>query len=623
MSLKLNATITLKFTSYLNPEAANKPPRVASPSFEADYPQSTEDKQRDREATMRKLMGQRSPVTSDFPRPKTLADNPPPALPKPSSSVDKPRQKSISLATFMGSRETGPRMNKHAPQQGAHDSTQFEQRRSITSPHPVFGKNGVAMPGLAPMSPGPQSRASPRLAQMEVSSPIQSIPPLNLRKRKISSPAVAQRHAEKIETGGSKPSPSPRLRDTREHIRERTMSTPSVLGPSSQRFTSPPKPPPSGVEPTSMSKQSFPLPQTHNNLSTPTTPNSHRHSYTPRPTGNEIKPELPRKTFPSISQLGRTEADPSPRSRSPTLPVSTPNPRRSPSPSMTPASTSRPATTTTTPTLARPAQPKPNPSLHGPKMISFNRSPAFSDRTPPKGVTPSLSRLQGRGFVQNMVKVSAELESSTGGSPNSTPERIRPESQKKTSVLDRWPGTGSAVSTPMAPPTPVPMRKAKTLDPISGSPGVSKPPLASKPMSIPERRSRTFEKVSDATPPLSKAPSKGILVTPKKEEKPLSITPPATSNGHLPGVGSSNTLVSYVKPMKTGDSEPSTPVRSKTPTVNDGADELGIRKRKSSGKLRDKSVSFAASPPRSKAKSVADVLPSPGKSLSHVRPLRC
>ena len=573
---------------------------------------------------MRKLMGQRSPITSDFPRPKTPADNPPPAPPKPSSSADKPRQKSISLAALMGSRETGPRMNKHAPQQDAHDPTQFEQRRSITSPHPVFGKNGVAMPGLAPRSPGPQSRASPRLAHMEVPFPILSTPPLNLRERKTSTPAVARRHAEKIETeGSSKPSPSPRLRDTREHIRERTMSTPSVPGPSSQRFTSPPKPLPSGVEPTFMSKQPSPLPQTHNSLSTPTTPNSHRHSYTPRPTGNESKPDLPRKAFPSTSQLGLTETDLSPRSKSPTLPVSTLNLRRSPSPSMTSISPSRPATTITTPKLARPAQPKPNPSLHGPKIISFNRSPAFFDRTPPKGVTPSLSRLQGRGFVQNMVKVSAELESSTGGSPTSTPERIRPESQKKTSVLDRWPGAGSATGTPMAPPTPVPMRKAKTLDPISNSPGVSKPPSSPKPILIPERRSRTFEKGSDATPPLSKSPSKGILVTPKKEEKPLSITPPATSNGHLPGVGSSNTLVSYVKPMKTGDSEPSTPVRSKTPTVNDGADELGIRKRKSSGKLREKSVSFAASPPRSKAKSVVGVLPSPGKSLSHVRPLRC
>ena len=274
VSLTLNVTNHLEI--HLNVEAANKLPRVASPASEVDHPQSAKDKQRDREATMRKLMGQRSPVTPDFPRPKTSSDNPPSVLPKPSSSADKSRHEPISLAAFMGSRETGPKMNKHALQQDAHDPTQFEQR-IITSPHPVFGKNGVAMPGLASKSPGPQLRTSPRLADAEVSSPIRSTPPLNLRERKVSTPAVARRYVERIETESSpKLSPSPRLRDAREHIRERTMSTPSGPGPSLQRFISPPKPSPSGVEPTFMNKQSPSLPRAHNNRSTPSTPNSHR-----------------------------------------------------------------------------------------------------------------------------------------------------------------------------------------------------------------------------------------------------------------------------------------------------------------------------------------------------------
>jgi len=558
-----------------------------------------------------------------FPRSKTPSEIP---SPKPSSPTDRTRQEPISLAAFMGSRETGPRMNKHAPQQDAHDPTQFDQR-SITSPHPVFGKNGVALPGMIPKSPGPQPRTSPRLVDVEVASPMQSTPPLNLRERKTSTPAVARRYVEKIESEGSPgPSPSPRLRDTREHIRERTMSTPSGPGPSLQRYTNPPKPLPSSAKPTFTNKRSTPSLQDHDNLSTPSTPNLHRHSYTPKPLDSEVKSDLPRKTFPSMSRPGRTETESSSRSKSPAPPVSTPNLRRSPSPSMTSIPPSRPATAINTPTLARPAEPKLNLPLHGPKITSFNRSPAFSDRTPPKGVTPSLSRLQGRGFVQNMVKASAELEFSTGGSPVSTPERTRTEPQKKTSVLDRWPGTGSTISTPIISPALVPMRKAKTLDPVnvttSGPLGLPQPPLAQKPVSIPGRKSQTSDKGS-ATPPLSKSPSKGILVTPKEKEKPLSPTPPATSNGHVPGVGSSNTLVSYIKPMKTGDSEPPSPVRSKTSTVTDGADELGVRKRKSSGKLKEKSVSFAASPPRSKAKSVVDVLPSPGKPLSHVRPLRC
>ena len=578
---------------------------------------------------MRKLMGQRSPVMPDFPRPKTPSDNPSFAPPNPSNSANKPRQDPISLAALMGSRETGPRMNKHAPQQNAHDPTQFEQRRSINSPHPVFGKTGVAMPGLAPKSPGPQSRTSPRLADVEVVSPIHSTPPLNLRERKISTPAVARRYVEKIESESSpRPSSSSGPRDTREHIRTRTMSTPSGPGPSLQRYVNPPKPPLSSVGPAFTNKQSPLFPQIHNNLSTSSTPNLHRHSYTPRPLNSQAKPDTPRKSFQPISQPGRTETEPLPRSKSPTLSVSTPKFRRSPSPSTTSTPStpsSRPATTVNT--LARPAEPKPNPLLHGPKIISFNRSPAFSDRTPPKGATPSLSRLQGRGFVQNMVKASTELGSSSGTSPAPTPERTRSEPQKKTSVLDRWSGTGPTVSTPATPPAPVPMRKAKTFDPVnvtsSGSPGLCQLPLAPKPTPIPKRKSQTFEKGPDPTPPLSKSPSKGIVVAPKEKEKPLPTTPPATLNGHVPGVGSSNTLVSYIKPMKTGDSEPSTPVRPKTPTTTDGPGGSAIRKQRSGGKLREKSVSFAASPPRSKTKSAVDALPSPGKPLSHVRPLRC
>ena len=604
-------------------EAAAKLPRVASPVSEIDHIQPSKDKQLDREATMRKLMGQRSPIAFDLPS-KTSSENPSPTPPKPSSSANKPRQDPMSLAAFMGSRETGPRMNKHAPQQDVHDPTQFEQRWSITSPHPVFGKNGVAMPGLVPKSPGPQLRASPRSADVEVASPIRSTP-LNLRERKISTPVVAQRYVEKIESESpSKPSPSPILRDAREYTRKRTMSTPSGPGVDLQRYATPPKQLLSSVEPTFANKQSPPLPQAHNNLYTSSTPNLHRHSYTPRPISNEAKPDPPRKTFPPILQPGRTETEPPSGSRSTTLPVATSSFRRSPSPSTTSTILSRPAKTVTT--LARPVEPKPNPLKHGPKGVSFDRSPAFSDRTPPKGVTPSLSRLQGRGFVQNMVKASAELGSPTGASP-ALPERTRSESQKKTSVLDRWPGTGSAVSTPMISLASVSMRKAKTFDPVndpaSGLPGLHQPSLAPKPVSIPKRKSQTFEKGSGVATPLSKSPSKGILFTPKEKEKPLPTTTPTTSNGHAPGIGSSNTLVSYIKPMKTGDSEPSSPVRSKTPTATDGASELGIRKRKSSGKLREKSVSFATSPPRSKTKSVVDVLPSPGKPLSHVRALRC
>ena len=568
---------------------------------------------------MRRLMGQRSPITPDFPRSKTPSDNSFPTPPKPPSSANKPRQEHLSLAALMGSRETGPRMNKHTPRQDVHDPTQFAQRRSIASPHPVFGKSGVAMPGLVPKSPGPQSRASPR--SVDTDMPSLSAPPSNLRERKISTPSVARRYVEKVgHENTPKPSPPPKPHDIREHIRERTMSTPSGPGPSLQRYTSSSKPPPSATGPAFANKRSPPLLQAHQSLSASSTPNLHRHSYTPRSVGKDVKPDLPRTAFASILQSGSTETVFPARPKSPTLPLPALNLRGSPSPSNTP---SRPAAVINTPTFARPVEPKPNPPLHGPTIASYNRSPAFSDRTPPKGATPSLSRLQGRGFVQNMIKASAVLESSTGASPFPTPERTRSEPQKKTSVMDRWtsnePATGASVTSP----TPAPMRKAKTFNTVEpaipGSPGVSQP---QKPMSTPKPKSLTFEKESDTTPPLSKSPSKGILITFKDKEKSISTTPPTTPNEHAPGVGSSNTLVSYIKPTKTGDSEPPSPLKSKTPAVNE-ADELGIRNRKSNGKLRRKSVSFAASPPTSKAKSVVEVLPPPNKPLSHVRPLRC
>lgn len=570
---------------------------------------------------MRKLIGQRSPVTPDFPRSKTPLNDPSPGPPEPSSSATHPRQKPISLATLMGSQETGPRMSKQAPQQNIHDPTQFEQG-SIGPPHLVFRKSGVSMPGMVPKSPGLQSHASFRRAEVEVSSP--SASPLNLRDRKISTPTIARRYVEKTESeGSSKPSPPLSLYGTRERPRERTMSTPSGLGPGPQRSTGLYKPSPSGVGPTSVNKQSSPFSKAHGSLSTPSTPDPRRYPLTSRPLSSQAKPELSRKIPQPTPQSRRIEAESSSRSKSPTL---APNFRESPSPSKTSTPPLLSATVITTPTLPRPVEQRLNSPLQGPKVVSYNASPAFSDRTPPKGVTPSLSRLQGRGFVQNMIKASAKLESSAGVHTFPPSERSRSEPRKKASLLDHWTGAGSAVSTPVVSPTPVSMRKAKTLDlPNIAAPGPlgrSQPSPSPMSVSMPKQKSQTFEGGANSTPPLSKSPSKGILVTSKEKEEPAS-TIPATPSGQLPGVGSSNTLVSYIKPMKTGDSEPPSPVRSRIFTADDAADELGIRKRKSSGKLREKSVSFAASPPRPKEKLAMDVLPSPNKPLRHVRPLRC
>lgn len=73
------------------------------------------------------------------PRPESRSPAPPPAS----------RPEPMSLAAFMGGRASGPRLNKHAPQADAHDPTQFEQRSHVSAPHPIFGRGGIAMPGMA------------------------------------------------------------------------------------------------------------------------------------------------------------------------------------------------------------------------------------------------------------------------------------------------------------------------------------------------------------------------------------------------------------------------------------------------------------------------------------------
>jgi len=100
-----------------------------------------------------------------------------------------------SLAAFIGGSASGPRLNRHAPQQDAHDPTQFVQP-DTSHPHPIFGRGGIAMAGMAdkaygsyagsesseryrpsltakPKSPSPVNASS----KMETSNHSLSVPP--------------------------------------------------------------------------------------------------------------------------------------------------------------------------------------------------------------------------------------------------------------------------------------------------------------------------------------------------------------------------------------------------------------------------------------------------------------
>ncbi|KAJ7901961.1 hypothetical protein B0H14DRAFT_1263487 [Mycena olivaceomarginata] len=128
----------------------------------------------------------------------------------------------------------------------------------------------------------------------------------------------------------------------------------------------------------------------------------------------------------------------------------------------TPASSPPSKSPVVTPSLSRPIQPDPRTSPQGPQ-ISMSQSPSLAFLRPPpqKDPTPSLSRLKGRGFVQNMVKVSSQLQSPAPPSPSI--ERPRSTSGRKPSVLDRWPSPAPAASPPPS-PTAAPMRRSRTVD---------------------------------------------------------------------------------------------------------------------------------------------------------------
>ncbi|KAK7005621.1 hypothetical protein R3P38DRAFT_3038596 [Favolaschia claudopus] len=336
------------------------------------------DRQKSQSDALNKLMGSTS---------SPMPGNPPAASNRPEP---------MSLAAFMGGKATGPRLNRHAPQQDVSDPTQYVQRTRIDAPHPIFGRGGaggiggVALPGMA-------KQPSPALSAY---SPARTPEP---RDRRRSTPSP-----EKLE--------SPPASPQRASVRERTMSTPTGA----------------------------------------TTPKNQR-AYSPLP------PSSPAQT-PSFRSTNQSNVSLS----SSAFPTG-----KHTSPAATPVASKSPVVT---PSLARPV--KQDPSPKGPQIsASHTPSQAFLRAPAQKDLTPSLSRLQGRGFVQNMVKASAQLDSPA---PSPSPEKSRSLSGRKSSVLDRWPSPSPATSPPPS-PTAAPMRRAKTVDaPAQTAPSVVKTAPMSK-----------------------------------------------------------------------------------------------------------------------------------------------
>lgn len=334
------------------------------------------------------------------------------------------RAQTTSLAAFMGGSGRGVRLNKHAPQVDAHDPTQFIQP-DLNNPHPIFGKGGVAMPGMIAQTSSPNlvsgidntGLSKPSLTKKAVWPPVCT--PSKTEERPVSA----------LRTGG----------------RARTISAP--------------------------------------------------------------RPES------SSSYVDSREIEATPdRSRSPvkgTVPLrertfSTPSSRQS----------------IVTPSLARPIQPevKKTASL-SPQVPATTPSPAFNKRTTQKDLTPSLSKLQGRGFVQNMVKASSHVSNMPSSSSSSPP---RPVSTTGKKVLDRWQPSVQ----PESPTKPSPPLSKNSTAGASTSSGAS-----------------TYRIKSSSSISSLRKPAPVSSSPPKQVEDPY-------PRSRTPGLGSATTTVTVVKPSK-------------------------------------------------------------------------
>lgn len=490
---------------------------------------SVADKQRNQSDALRKLMGESNVYV---PPPSAVAGGEP-----------------VSLASFMGGRATGPKLTRHAPQQDAHDPTQFDQRsvQDIrAAPHPIFGSRGVVMPGMAGRG-AEKKDVQDRVEKVEREE-LKPWTREKSRERTISSPSTAPLKTEQSFTAGSE---FPRARTE-------SVGAPSRVSSSGSTSTRPPVAP---AKPISLRQSSQ---------------------------GSEKSDFTTRSSYsPSVS-----------RPKTPPASTGSPSPRTT--------YNSSPA-----PGLARPIQPQnrtPSAASSPASAIasaSKNASPAFLRPPPQKDLTPSLSRLQGRGFVQSFVKLSSELEAASTPGNNTTPERGSPaiSPSKKPSVLDRWQPQASSPQSPSAPP----LRKTKTLDSsLSSAPRSGQPsPTSPTPFSKPKEPTK-----STSLPEKALFPAKSTFST-----KPLKSgdARPLPS----PALGSSNTLFSYIKPTKTGDNPPTNNEAHQEDIVaGSGVDELGMRTRP-----RTKSQSFIPSAGQDRVRTKSEAaMPAPtGRPLSHVR----
>ncbi len=343
------------------------------------------------------------------------------------------RVQTASLAAFMGGSGKGIRLNKHAPQVDAHDPTQFVQP-DLSAPHPVFGKGGVAMPGMITRKSAPDARS--RVDSAELSTPASTKkaiwPPIYSAEKTEDRPVSPQKTGGRARTN-SVPRPESSVgfggfqaNSWRSHVREQSRSP---------------------------TKETKDTPARDRTISTPSTA---QHSIV-------------------------------------------------------------------TPSLVRPLQIKPKAFSPSPQVPATTASPAFKKPGAQKDLTPSLSRLQGRGFVQNMVKASSHI-SNTSPSPTPPPTRPTSATGRKGLVSDRWQQKVQPNSPTKSLSTPSALKGSSSTFNIGASHGLKS--TASLP---------SFGKPTASTP------------SPPPAESRAHLDPYQRS--HTPGLGSATTMV-VIKPSK-------------------------------------------------------------------------
>lgn len=572
-------------------------------------------------------------------------------LPKPAiksmSTSTKPAP--MSLAAFMGGNASGPRLRRHEPQLDA--SVAYDGRVDHGSVHPIFGRGGIAMPGMvgheagvAPPSPSAPTSVPQPPPSFPAPPALQTVSSEPSRARTMSSSNVARKYVEKIEEQVSSQSSSPKLPS--HGIRERRQSTPHGSVSELKVIPTPSfpsRPLSQNVGGRAVSPGRSPLvesrPKTPSGPDirpkTPTAPES-RPKTPVADTRSRMAPviievhsktpstEFPVKTFVDESRARTPRTDTTrpktPIQSSPTrasFPGAVPwqTARHQPSPQVPSASAVHPRSSGPPSPLRGTHSPRPQRGL----SPAFLRPPTNSSMKDP---TPSISRLQGRGFVQSIVQSSDRFSSDPQGSPPtapkhvfpSTPPDVREKGARRGSVLDRW-------------------------NPVMNANGNStpSPPLATSRSATPTRSHTAHASVKSGSGQgqevsVVKTHDTGRSVRSAVSLPAIPKTPLKKSDG-LPvqGVegklGSSSTMISYIKPIKTGDD----------PVIPD-VDELGVKASDGGVQvggtgtgtgtgggdvLRGIVVGGNASPSKAKTPRVsASPLPSsPGKPLSHVRPL--